>query len=223
MIAGEGIQAPMTPPLTLSSLPLFPLGSVLFPDGVLALRVFEVRYLDMVRKCHRTGAPFGVVALTQGQEVRQAGAPEERFNDIGTLAIIEQLETPQPGLVTLLCRGSQRFRITQRHHLQHGLWIADVDHVEQDLTVPVPDDLKKASTALAQVLHTLQVRDPDIPHLVTPTAAQLNDCGWVANRWCELLPVPLELKQRLMELDNPLVRLELVGDVLERTGIAQSR
>lgn len=223
MIAGEGIHAPMTPPLTLSSLPLFPLGSVLFPDGVLALRVFEVRYLDMVRKCHRTGAPFGVVALTQGQEVRQAGAPEERFNDIGTLAIIEQLETPQPGLVTLLCRGSQRFRITQRHHLQHGLWIADVDHVEQDLTVPVPDDLKKASTALAQVLHTLQVRDPDMPHLVTPTAAQLNDCGWVANRWCELLPVPLELKQRLMELDNPLVRLELVGDVLERTGIAQSR
>ncbi|WP_099732041.1 MULTISPECIES: LON peptidase substrate-binding domain-containing protein [unclassified Acidovorax] len=211
----------MTPPLTLSSLPLFPLGSVLFPDGVLALRVFEVRYLDMVRKCHRTGAPFGVVALTQGQEVRQAGAPEERFNDIGTLAIIEQLETPQPGLVTLLCRGSQRFRITQRHHLQHGLWIADVDHVEQDLTVPVPDDLKKASTALAQVLRTLQVRDPDMPHLVTPTAAQLNDCGWVANRWCELLPVPLELKQRLMELDNPLVRLELVGDVLERTGIAQ--
>ncbi|WP_395455677.1 LON peptidase substrate-binding domain-containing protein [Acidovorax delafieldii] len=211
----------MTPPLTLSSLPLFPLGSVLFPDGVLALRVFEVRYLDMVRKCHRTGAPFGVVALTQGQEVRQAGAPEERFNDIGTLAIIEQLETPQPGLVTLLCRGSQRFRITQRHHLQHGLWIADVDHVEQDLTVPVPDDLKKASTALAQVLHTLQVRDPDMHHLVTPTAAQLNDCGWVANRWCELLPVPLELKQRLMELDNPLVRLELVGDVLERTGIAQ--
>ncbi|WP_146871217.1 LON peptidase substrate-binding domain-containing protein [Acidovorax delafieldii] len=211
----------MTPPLTLSSLPLFPLGSVLFPDGVLALRVFEVRYLDMVRKCHRTGAPFGVVALTQGQEVRQAGAPEERFNDIGTLAIIEQLETPQPGLVTLLCRGSQRFRITQRHHLQHGLWIADVDHVEQDLTVPVPDDLKKASTALAQVLHTLQVRDPDMPHLITPTAAQLNDCGWVANRWCELLPVPLELKQRLMELDNPLVRLELVGDVLERTGIAQ--
>lgn len=223
MIAGEGIHAPMTPPLTLSSLPLFPLGSVLFPDGVLALRVFEVRYLDMVRKCHRTGAPFGVVALTQGQEVRQAGALEERFNDIGTLAIIEQLETPQPGLVTLLCRGSQRFRITQRHHLQHGLWIADVDHVEQDLTVPVPDDLKKASTALAQVLHTLQVRDPDMPHLVTPTAAQLDDCGWVANRWCELLPVPLELKQRLMELDNPLVRLELVGDVLERTGIAQSR
>ncbi|KRB27575.1 MULTISPECIES: LON peptidase substrate-binding domain-containing protein [unclassified Acidovorax] len=210
----------MTPPLTLSSLPLFPLGSVLFPDGVLALRVFEVRYLDMVRKCHQAGAPFGVVALTHGQEVRQAGAPEERFNDVGTLAVIEQIDTPQPGLITLLCRGSQRFRITQRHYLPHGLWIADVGHIEKDLPIPVPDDLKKASTALAQVLHTLQLRDPDMPHLLTPTAAQLDDCGWVANRWCELLPVPLELKQRLMELDNPLVRLELVGDVLERTGIA---
>lgn len=222
MIAGEGTHAPMTPPLTLSSLPLFPLGSVLFPDGVLALRVFEVRYLDMVRKCHQAGAPFGVVALTHGQEVRQAGAPEERFNDVGTLAVIEQIDTPQPGLIMLLCRGSQRFRITQRHHLPHGLWVADVGHIEKDLPIPVPDDLKKASTVLAQVLHTLQLRDPDLPHLPPPTAAQLDDCGWVANRWCELLPVPLELKQRLMELENPLVRLELVGDVLERTGIAPS-
>lgn len=211
----------MTPPLTLSSLPLFPLGAVLFPDGVLALRVFEVRYLDMVRKCHQAGAPFGVVSLTQGQEVRQAGVPEERFNEVGTLAVIEQLDAPQPGLITLLCRGTQRFRISERHHLPHGLWIADVAHIEQDLTVPVPDDLKKASTALAQVLHTLHQRDPGMPSLITPTAAQLDDCGWVANRWCELLPVPLELKQRLMELENPLVRLELVGDVLERTGIAQ--
>lgn len=210
----------MTQPLTLTSLPLFPLGSVLFPSGLLALRVFEVRYLDMVRKCHQAGAPFGVVSLTQGREVRQAGAPDEQFSDVGTLAVIEQIDTPQPGLITLLCRGSQRFRITQRSHLPHGLWIADVGHLDDDLTVPVPADLKKAATALAQVLHTLHQRDPDAAIAATPTPAQLDDCGWVANRWCELLPVPLELKQRLMELDNPLVRLELVGDVLERTGIA---
>ena len=213
----------MTQPLTLSSLPLFPLGSVLFPGGLLALRVFEVRYLDMVRKCHQAGAPFGVIALTQGREVRQAGAPEEQFNDVGTLAVIEQIDTPQPGLITLLCRGSQRFRITQRSHLPHGLWIADVGHIDPDLTVPIPQDLRKASTALAQVLHTLKQRDPETPTAIVPTAAQLDDCGWVANRWCELLPVPLELKQRLMELDNPLVRLELVADVLERTGIAPTQ
>jgi uncharacterized protein len=211
----------MTQALTLSSLPLFPLASVLFPDGLLALRVFEVRYLDMVRKCHQAGAPFGVVSLTQGSEVRQAGAPQEQFHDVGTLAIIEQLESPQPGLITLLCRGSERFRITQRNHLVHGLWVANVGQLERDLVIAIPDDLKKTSTALMQVLHTLHARDALNPTSILPTPAQLDDCGWVANRWCELLPVPLALKQRLMELENPLVRLELVGDVLERTGIAQ--
>ena len=213
----------MTQALTLQSLPLFPLGSVLFPDGVLALRVFEVRYLDMVRKCHQAGAPFGVVSLTQGREVRQPGAPQERFSAIGTLAVIEQLHSPQPGLITLQCRGAQRFHITQRSLLPHGLWVADIDQIAPDLTIPVPQDLKKAATALAQVLRTLQQRDPEAAIAAPPTAAQLDDCGWVANRWCELLPVPLELKQRLMELDNPLVRLELVTDVLGRLGIAQER
>ena len=212
----------MTQPLTLSSLPLFPLNSVLFPDGVLALRVFEVRYLDMVRKCHHAGAPFGVVALTQGHEVRQAGAPDEQFHDIGTLAVIEKLDNPQPGLITLLCHGKQRFHITERRHLPHGLWIADVEQLATDLAVSIPEDLLTTATTLAQVLTSLRERDTGSGTAVHPTPAQLNDCGWVANRWCELLPIPLELKQRLMELDNPLVRLELVGDVLERTGISPS-
>ena len=212
----------MTQPLTLSSLPLFPLNSVLFPDGVLALRVFEVRYLDMVRKCHHAGAPFGIVALTQGNEVRQAGAPDERFHDIGTLAVIEKLDNPRPGLITLLCRGSQRFRITERRHLPHGLWIADVEQLIADLPVSIPEDLLTTATTLAQVLASLRERDTNPGTTLPPSPTQLNDCGWVANRWCELLPIPLELKQRLMELDNPLVRLELVGDVLERTGISPS-
>ncbi|ART49057.1 LON peptidase substrate-binding domain-containing protein [Acidovorax carolinensis] len=210
----------MTQPLTLSSLPLFPLNSVLFPGGVLALRVFEVRYLDMVRKCHHAGAPFGIVALTQGNEVRHAGAPDERFHDTGTLAVIEKIDNPQPGLITLLCRGSQRFRITQRSHLPHGLWVATVEQLVADLSVPIPEDLLPTATTLAQVLASLRERDTDAATTITPTPAQLADCGWVANRWCELLPIPLKLKQQLMELDNPLVRLELVGDVLERTGIA---
>ncbi|MBH2042208.1 MAG: LON peptidase substrate-binding domain-containing protein [Comamonadaceae bacterium] len=210
----------MTQPLTLSSLPLFPLNSVLFPGGVLALRVFEVRYLDMVRKCHHAGAPFGVVALTQGDEVRRAGAPDERFHDIGTLAVIEKIDNPQPGLITLLCRGSQRFRVTQRSHLPHGLWVANVEQLAADLPVPIPEDLLTTATTLAQVLASLREHYNDAATAISPTPTQLADCGWVANRWCELLPIPLELKQQLMDLDNPLVRLELVGDVLERTGIA---
>ena len=219
MIASS-LVATMSQTLTLTSLPLFPLASMLFPGGVLALRVFEVRYLDMVRKCHHAGAPFGVVSLRSGQEVRRAGAPLEQLHDVGTLARIEHLECPQPGLMTLECRGGQRFRIVRSHLLPHGLWIADVELLADDQHVPIPQHLSATSRSLSQVLASLRERTPGSPVAITPTAAQLDDCGWVANRWCELLPVPLELKQRLMQLDTPLVRLELVGDVLERTGIA---
>ena len=91
----------MSQPLSLTSLPLFPLGAVLFPAGTLALRVFEVRYLDMVRKCHQAGAPFGVVALTQGREVRQAGAPQEQFCDVGTLAVGDVIRLAHPAAAPL--------------------------------------------------------------------------------------------------------------------------
>ena len=205
--------------LTLQSLPLFPLGTVLFPDGVLPLRIFEVRYLDMIGRCHKAGAPFGVVSLTQGNEVRLPGG-KEAFSAVGTLATISTLATPQPGLMVIRASGAQRFRITARDQLKHGLWVADVERLDADMAVTVPDDLKNTSLALANLIESLQQRalSPDQMPLQGPW--KLDDCGWVANRWCELLPLPVELKQRLMELDNPLVRLELVNDVLARTGIA---
>ena len=205
--------------LTLSSLPLFPLSAVLFPDGFLPLRVFEIRYLDMIGKCHKAGAPFGVVCLTQGAEVRVPGA-SETFCDVGTLASIAELENPQPGLMQIHCTGAQRFRITRRERLKHGLWVADVQRIDSDMTVPVPDDLRGTAEALRQLIQTLQSRDPSLEQMPLQPPWRLDDCGWVANRWCELLPLPAELKQRLMTLDNPLVRLELVSDLLARTGIS---
>jgi Lon protease-like protein len=209
---------PVSAALTLQSLPLFPLSAVLFPGGVLALRVFEVRYLDMIGKCHKAGAPFGVVSLTQGSEVRQPGG-SEAFATVGTLATIHEFETPRPGLMLVRAVGAQRFRITSSDQLKHGLWVADVERVPGDMDVPVPDDLRVVSHALEKVLISLQQRaaTPEQAPVLSPW--RLDDCGWVANRWCELLPLPLSLKQRLMELDNPLVRLELVSDVLTRTGI----
>ena len=215
------VIVPLVPEnLTLSSLPLFPLQTVLFPEGWLPLRVFEVRYLDMVRRCHEAGAPFGVVALKQGSEVRQAGAPAETFHDIGTLATIQAFESPQPGLLMIRCHGEQRFRLAGTERLRNGLWVADVHRVEDDLSVPVPPDLAFVGQSLARVLASLRARPETTAQTPAENVMRLDDCGWVANRWCELLPVPLELKQRLMQLDNPLVRLELVSDILHRTHIA---
>ena len=209
----------MSSVLTLSSLPLFPLGTVLFPGGILPLRIFEVRYLDMIRKCHKAGAPFGVVSLNQGTEVRQPGG-KEAFASVGTLATIGEFETPRPGLMMIRAIGAQRFRITSSDQLRHGLWVADVECMDMDMTVAIPDDLQGTSVALARLIQSL--RHKAIPPQQMPIQGpfQLDDCGWVANRWCEFLPLPVQLKQRLMELDNPLVRLELVSDVLARTGIA---
>ena len=208
----------MPAPLTLQSLPLFPLSTVLFPGGLLSLRVFEVRYLDMIAKCRKAGAPFGVVSLTQGSEVRQPGG-QEAFAQVGTLATIDAFEQPQPGLMLVRATGAHRFRITRSEQLKHVLWVADVESVPPDLAVPIPDDLQGTSDALERLIQSLQLKAEGAGPLPLLPPYQLDDCGWVANRWCELLPLPVALKQRLMELDNPLVRLELVSDVLSRTGI----
>ena len=206
--------------------PLFPLNTVLFPEGSLSLQIFEVRYLDLIGKCHRLGTPFGVVSLTQGQEVRtrdpalptgEAFARED-FADVGTLAHIVEFSAPQAGLMRIRCTGGEKFRIQARRQLKHGLWVADIAHLPADWVVSVPDDLKPVAHALAEVLE--QANSPQAPFELPPFAQpyRLDDCGWVANRWCDLLSMPASLKQSLLQLDNPLLRLELVGDILNRAG-----
>jgi uncharacterized protein len=207
----------MPQPLSLSSLPLFPLDTVLFPDGHLSLRIFEMRYLNMVRKCQEVGAPFGVVTLIAGQEIQTLGAAPEQFTMEGTIASIADVKSPQPGLMTAQCRGVTRFRIRRYQQLPHGLWIADIRQMPPDIFVMIPEDLKPVADALAKVFQIAKERQQSF---IQTTTEHLQDCGWVANRWCELLPIPVSLKQNLMSLENPLLRLELISDVLEQTGIA---
>lgn len=217
--------------LILTSLPLFPLATVLYPGGVLPLRIFEVRYLDMIGKCHKAGAPFGIVSLTQGAEVQRPAElkntrpdgghfAREAFSSVGTLATITEFSMPQPGLMVIRCLGAQRFAISRREKLRHGLWIADVMRLADDQSVNIPEDLQHTANALGKLIKSLQARGLPMAKMPLLAPYRLDDCGWVANRWCELLPIQVELKQRLMQLDNPLLRLELVSDILERTGIS---
>lgn len=212
------------------NIPLFPLGTVLFPGGTLPLQIFEVRYLDMVRRCQREGTPFGVVCLTKGSEVQtldpKAPAPTylpEQFENVGTLAYIEELEQPQPGLLTLVCRGGERFRLLHCERQPHGLWVASVATVPADTPMPVPPELQPIVHSLRQLYEQLHAQQPQAippyppfePHVSSPW----QDAGWVANRWAELLPLPLVNKQQLLALESPLLRLELVGDALDQLGI----
>ncbi len=216
---------------TLRDLPLFPLNTVLFPDGVLPLQIFEVRYLDMIGKRHRAGEPFGVVCLSQGSEVRQpAGGPSgdgfahEAFHQVGTLARIDSLERPQAGLMVTRCTGTQRFRVTHSAQQKFGLWVADVELLADDAPVAVPDDIAFTRDALQgllrQIEHSIEQSGETGAEPPLRQPYRWDDCGWLANRWCELLPLDAALKQRFMALDSPVLRLELVADTLGQMGFA---
>jgi Lon protease-like protein len=201
------------------TIPLFPLSTVLFPGGVLRLQIFEVRYLDLMARCVAENSPFGVVLLTQGSEVRLPGRVEE-FEQAGTLAMVEASASPSPGLMHIRCRGDQRFDVLAAECRAGGLWHAKVRLVAEDQLVRLPSELVGAADALGRVVASLGEVDIERWPLLPPF--HMNDCGWVANRWCELLPIANQQKQTLLMLDSPVIRLELMHDMLDEHGLITS-
>ena len=191
-------------------LPLFPLRMVLFPGAVLGLKVFEARYLDLMSDCLRARSPFGVVCLKAGFE---AGRSEQKvqLESVGVLAHIEDVDAEQSGILRVRCLGGRRFRLTEPAvQRDNGLWVARAEAMPPDTPrLPGPAVLQTV-TALAEAIRQLQAQERQ------PFAEpyRLDDAGWVANRWCELLPVPLEAKQKLLELEDPVIRLSLVDGFL---------
>jgi Lon protease-like protein len=214
--------------MTSFQIPLFPLQTVLFPGGVLPLRIFEVRYLDLIGRCQKEGAPFGVVCLSRGSEVRQpphAGDPgdtpfdPEVFHLVGTMAHITAFERPQPGLMLIRCRGGRRFRLLGSEQMKHGLWTGEAEYLDDDPPVPVPADMSHVRLGLQRLLQHMQAQARPGDELPIQPPLNWDDCGWLANRWCDILPVSPQLKQQFLAVDSPLVRLELVGDLLARLQI----
>jgi Lon protease-like protein len=196
------------------TIPLFPLGTVLFPDGYLPLQIFEVRYLDMVRKAIAADSGFGVVTLLDGAEVR---TPEslETLAPTGTMAHIRASLSPMPALMQIQCIGTTRFKILSSERQRNGLWMAEVSLLEPDQVVPVPDELDDTAAALGRLIRTLQEEQVAEAEMPIQPPFRLDESGWVANRWAELLPLDPASKLRLLELDNPLLRLELIQDALQ--------
>ena len=199
-------------------IPLFPLGATLYPQGVMALRIFEVRYLDMIKTCLREHTPFGVVTLDQGSEVRVAGQDVE-FHTIGTLAELIHFDAVQPSLFMIRAQGKQRFRIKDRELGINGLWWANVECIPADEEIPIPPDLQPSATALRDIIETIAQQDiaeNDQPFI---KPYRLNDCGWVSNRCAELLNIPEAQKQHLLTMENPRLRLDMIQDILQDMGL----
>lgn len=196
---------------SIADLPLFPLRTVLFPGALLPLRVFEARYLDLVSSCLRSHAPFGVIGLQQGAESGDT-AGSVQLEQVGVLAMLDEVDAEEAGILRVRCTGTQRFRLgpppVQR---PGGLWVApEVQLLPADpVRLPGPAMLQTVE-ALAEAIRKLAERGAE------PFAKpyRLDEAGWVANRWCELLPISLAAKQKLMELDDPVIRLSLVDGYL---------
>ncbi len=197
------------------SIALFPLKSVLFPGALLQLKVFEVRYLDLVTRCLQAKAAFGVVCIAgAGREVGRAAL---RFEQEGVLAHIDEVDAEGANLLRVRCRGGQRFSIVGAARQQpDGLWMAQVQTLPADAAVTPQADLFPTVQALQQVIASLRAQQGRSP-FAEPYA--LDDAGWVANRWCEVLPIPLAARQKLMMLPDPQARLRLVHEYLKGKGV----
>jgi Lon protease-like protein len=178
---------------------LFPLNIVLFPGGPLPLRIFETRYVDMIGRCMREGAGFGVVLIREGGEV----GPAETF-DVGTLADIVDFHQLSDGLLGLSCIGRQRFRIRSRCTQADGLNLAEVDRLQPESTVPVPARHSRLAELLKNVL-------PQLGEVYEGIEMRPDDAAWVGYRLAEILPIPLVDKQRVLELDDPIQRLDVLS------------
>jgi len=189
-----------------AEIPLFPLRTVLFPDGHLPLRIFEQRYLSMVRECARNDTGFGVCLIIEGEE---AVAPV-RTAQIGTLAHIVDWYTLEDGLLGVSSVGTSRFLVEHTRRQEDGLQVGDVDWLAE----PAPCDLPESYFLLGQVLSRFMEKLG--PHYPNYTPSLLDDAVWVGYRLAEILPLSAIEKQNLLELDDPIERLQDLLEILPR-------
>ncbi len=173
----------------MKDLPLFPLGTVLFPGGLLPLRIFEQRYLEMAKACLRGGAPFGVCLIREGAEVGVPATPEA----VGCLARLVQWDMQQLGLPQILVQGAQRFRILERRLQGDGLARASIELLPEEADAPVPEHL----AACRQLLERIAAEHGE--RIFAPPF-RFDSSAWVGARLAEVLPLPGPVKQQLLEL-----------------------
>lgn len=187
------------------ALPLFPLQTVLFPGGLLPLRIFEPRYVAMVGQVMRTGGVFGVIRLRAGGETGAAQALES----IGTTARIVDFGQLADGLLGLTCRGERRFRVLERTQQQDGLHVGRIQWLPEAPKMPLTAGQQPLAGMLRNALASLG--EAATRHL----QPDYDSCGWVADRLIELLPLEPAQRQSLLELDDPQQRLDALLPLLD--------
>jgi uncharacterized protein len=189
--------------MSATAIALFPLNIVLFPGGPLPLRIFETRYVDMVRSCMRGDQRFGVILIREGSEV----GPAETV-DVGTMAKIVDFHQLSDGFLGLSCIGEQRFRISSRSRQTDGLNLAQVDWLEAEPQIGVPERHARLAELLNSVL-------PQLGEVYEGMKMHLDDAAWVGHRLAEILPIAAGEKQHCLELSDPIERLDYLSPLAQ--------
>lgn len=204
---GRGTVSPSDGEVTVTDtraeIPLFPLKTVLFPGGPLPLRIFETRYLDMIGRCLKEEIGFGVVALKNGAET---GSGE--IHQIGTLARIIDWYQFDDGLLGITALGETRFLLRGIRRQEDGLNLGEVDFLEAEPEVPLPERFQPLLVLLQNVLSELEAQYRFVEK-------QFEDAGWIGCRLAEVLPLSIEQKQMCLEISDPVKRLEILAPVVE--------
>jgi len=185
-----------------TEIPLFPLRTVLYPEGPLPLRIFETRYLDMISRCLREDTGFGVVLIREGMETGRAST-----YGTGTLAKIVDWYQGSDGLLGITAQGSARFRVESVRQAPDGLNLASVSWLAPEPRVDLPAAFRPMVDILRGVLD-------DLGRLYEPLERRYDDASWVGYRFAEILPITPEQKQFCLETEDALQRLEIIRVIL---------
>lgn len=189
----------------LITLPLFPLNTVVFPGGKLPLKIFEQRYLDMIKQAIADDTPFGLCGIKEGSET---GAPAVPY-DVGTYMRVTDWDMPQTGILHIETCALERFVIRSIHSEPSGLLIGTVEDVSVEPAAPVPDELELAVEILRHI-----VNEYGDEHF--PKPLEFDNATWIGFRLSEVLPLTLSIKQSLLEMNDSITRLRILTEFLKK-------
>ena len=187
------------------TLPLFPLNTVVFPGGRLPLRIFEQRYLDMVKQAIADNTPFGICAIREGAETGTPAVPHA----VGTRVIVTDWDMPQTGILHIDTLAQERFVIRSTRTEPGGLLIGTVEAVSSEAAIAVPDDLELAVEILRHIID--EYGDTHFP-----TPHEYDNAVWVGYRLSEVLPLKHSIKQNLLEMNDSVTRLRILTEFLKK-------
>ncbi len=187
----------------MQQVPIFALSATLFPRGLLPLRVFETRYMDMAKDCLRHGTEFGICLITEGKEI--GAAPS--ISAVGCLARITEWDMPELGILQITAEGTERFHVRERRVSSSGLIVAGIETFEPELPLPVPVEFEGMARLLRAIVENADER-------YFPRPLRFDDAVWVSFRLAEVLPIALGRKYQALAMVDPLERLALLRDCL---------